>query len=341
VPDGRLRLQLVSAPDAGLLAWLNVRYLLMDRLRDRWTDGVYYDLGVSQPLAPDASLRLAVQPAFPSSAIGVALAAPGGTWPTGRLDVQGGPVATTVRIDGAPRGGQTFATDVDPGTVWLTRAPLVNPAVDGLTVTWRGSGPVTLRAISLIDERSGASQAVVVDPRYRLAFLGDMKIYEDLAVLPRAFLANGLAVVYDPREVVDRLRDPTWRPQDEAVAAAPEVSHELAFRASGDPGTARIVADDPERVVVATQSTDRRVLVLTDTVYPGWQATLDGAPAPILPVDTQFRGVLLPPGSHQVVFAYRPSTWALGLVASGAGLLCLALGLWLSRRGRAGVDTDL
>src|SRR5262249_61655979 len=131
----------------------------------------------------------------------------------------------------------------------------VNPAVDGLTVTGRGSGPLTLRAISLIDERSGASQVVVVDPRYRLAFLGDVKIYEDLAVLPRAFLANGLAVVYDPRAVVDRLRDPTWRPQDEAVAAAPEISPDQAFRAPGPPGPARAVADQPERPLCATPAT--------------------------------------------------------------------------------------
>src|SRR5207302_8180122 len=39
VTDGRLRIQLKSAPSPSLLAWLNVRWLIMDRLRDRWVDG--------------------------------------------------------------------------------------------------------------------------------------------------------------------------------------------------------------------------------------------------------------------------------------------------------------
>src|SRR5581483_1197573 len=88
IEDGRLRLQMLSAPDPRLLGWLNVRYLVMDRLRDRWIDGVYYDLGVSQTLAPDQSVVLPVDPAFPSTSLGIGVAASDNGAPSGALRVE-------------------------------------------------------------------------------------------------------------------------------------------------------------------------------------------------------------------------------------------------------------
>jgi hypothetical protein len=72
-------------------------------------------------------------------------------------------------------------------------------------------------------------------------------------------------------------------------------------------------------------------LVVADTFYPGWQATLDGQPVEILRANHAFRAVALPPGEHIVTFHYAPPVFAVGAAIS---LLSLAgwLAAWVARR---------
>ncbi len=92
-------------------------------------------------------------------------------------------------------------------------------------------------------------------------------------------------------------------------------------------GTARIVTDFPERVVVDVKADGPAYLFLADTFDPGWSATVDGHPAPIRPAYVAFRAVYVPRGDHTVVFTYRPAGFDLGLGLSGCGIL-LGLLFW-------------
>lgn len=49
-----------------------------------------------------------------------------------------------------------------------------------------------------------------------------------------------------------------------------------------------------------------RVLTFLDAAYPGWKATVDGKPAPILLADDVFKAVVVPAGTHRVEFHFRP-----------------------------------
>jgi hypothetical protein len=81
------------------------------------------------------------------------------------------------------------------------------------------------------------------------------------------------------------------------------------------PGTPAVIASyGPEQVRVTARSTGSSVLVVSDSWDPGWEATVDGDPAPVLVVDHALRGVALGPGTHTVVFAYRPDWLQLGIV---------------------------
>ena len=77
------------------------------------------------------------------------------------------------------------------------------------------------------------------------------------------------------------------------------------------------------------------VLVITDSYFPGWEATLDGQPASIERVDLIVRGVRVGKGKHRVVMRYRPSSFRIGAALSLLSLLALLLVLVGRRRARA------
>lgn len=91
----------------------------------------------------------------------------------------------------------------------------------------------------------------------------------------------------------------------------------FAPRPSGAAVPAPIVLDTPDRVVVQAQNAAPALLVLADTLHPGWRADVDGRPVTLLSADGFLRAVPLPaPGMHRVVFEYRPASFLLGLYVS-------------------------
>lgn len=103
------------------------------------------------------------------------------------------------------------------------------------------------------------------------------------------------------------------------------------------PGPAgKIDRYEAERVSIRTHDEEPGLLILTDSWFPGWQATVDGKGVPVLRVDHALRGVVLPAGEHRVEFRYRPASFRAGAVVSAATLVTLAAaGLWSVRKKRA------
>jgi hypothetical protein len=77
-------------------------------------------------------------------------------------------------------------------------------------------------------------------------------------------------------------------------------------------------------------------LVLTDAFFPGWEATVDGAPAPIVRANYLVRAVRVPAGAHEVRMRYRPRSFQVGSALSLLGLAaCIGALLWRGRRATA------
>ncbi|MEI6647315.1 MAG: YfhO family protein [bacterium] len=84
-----------------------------------------------------------------------------------------------------------------------------------------------------------------------------------------------------------------------------------------------ITIDRPNQVALETHSQQGGLLVLADTYYPGWKATINGMETPILRVNLMHRGVLVPPGKQTITFRYQSWTVRWGIILSLTGFLVL------------------
>ncbi|MBP7693288.1 MAG: YfhO family protein [Anaerolineales bacterium] len=301
--DGRLRENLTAAPANRLLSLVNARWLITDKVQDAWSAGVFYDLQFTLTLAAGETFTLPRLPRFEATALGVVTA--GGQ--TGQVRI--------TEAAGVTRTWPLAGKRVDLG------APLTPAA---LTLV----GPLSVRGLSLIDTRTGAFQSLTLGP-YRLAHSGDVKVYENLNVLPRAFVAARAQILADDAAARAALREPAFDPAQTVILAAAAMPEPAA----GQSGPATITAYTPEFVSVTAAGPG--YLVLTDAFYPGWQATLDGQPVPLLRADIAFRAVALPAGAHTVEFRFAPAALTWGLTLSGlGGLMVLGLGVSAGRRRR-------
>jgi hypothetical protein len=69
-------------------------------------------------------------------------------------------------------------------------------------------------------------------------------------------------------------------------------------------------------------------LLLSEIMYPGWQAKVDGVTTPIEIANGVLRSLRLSAGEHEIIFEFHPRTVYWGGAITGLGLLAL-IGLWL------------
>lgn len=154
------------------------------------------------------------------------------------------------------------------------------------------------------------------------------RIYLNEAALPAAFIVFRARVVEDEQARLDTLLDPDFDPRTEVLLSRlPDnaLPQEGAGQVQGTQPEPAIERTGPGQVLVRVSTAQPGYLVLTDTFYPGWQATVDGEPAEILPADHAFRAVGLGAGEHTVVFSYTPASFRLGAwISLGATLLLAA-----------------
>lgn len=160
--------------------------------------------------------------------------------------------------------------------------------------------------------------------------IGTAWVQRNRGALPRARILGRPVYAVNEREAVADLILFGNQLRDRPVVEDP--TRPLPPSAASS-GTARIVEDLPERVVVEVEPRAPGYLVLTDTFDPGWSATVDGHPATIWPAYVAFRAVFLrEKGKHTVVFTYRPAGFASGLVLTANGLVLGAILFFWPRR---------
>ncbi len=104
-----------------------------------------------------------------------------------------------------------------------------------------------------------------------------------------------------------------------------EVTVEDFVPRSTSPGRVLRVVRGTERVVVEAEADGEGLLVVNDTWWPGWRATLDGRPVPIVRADFLVRAVPWPRGRHVLEMSYSPPELAAALWITALGTVTLVV----------------
>jgi hypothetical protein len=136
-------------------------------------------------------------------------------------------------------------------------------------------------------------------------------------ILPPSFDAGSIAVLE---------RDP-------GIAPTPEA----------EPGSATYAESSPEEVRIDVDASAPSIVVVRTVYDDGWRATVDGAPAEVIPTDGFLQGVAVPAGEHEVRLTYRDDAVSTGLragiVAWGTLAVAGLVALVAERRGRRVVSS--
>jgi len=322
--DGRMGERLGEIPPARLLSLMNVKYVIRDKVGDVWVDGIYYDLAHKAVLEGGEEVEISEIPWFPTTSLGLV-----SHLVDGKVE-QGTPVAEIKITDEEGRaelyllraGIDTAERDEesDDYHAWVRlKEPVIPQRVEVRYLL--PFGEFHLRGITLIEGRTGTHRPLVVSPAYRLVHSGDVKIYENLENLPRAFVVHRARILEAPLEA---MKEEAFDPGQEVILSQGPVGHLEEGKAQD---RVSIVSYQPERVKVQAHLGTPGYLVLTDAYYPGWRALVDGRPAKIERADYHFRAVYLEEGEHTIEFVYAPFSFKVGVAISLASLAIVMVGL--------------
>ncbi|MXY94600.1 MAG: YfhO family protein [Caldilineaceae bacterium SB0670_bin_27] len=226
-------------------------------------------------------------------------------------------------------------------------------ALAGLQDVWGVSNPLELVHWHTLWENNGGRHTRIydmynvrfvivrdgtpLDDQYTLAYdaPGPLAVYENPDPLPRAWLVPEAQLLPDEEDVLAALKQPAFEPLHTVVLAQnhdntsiPAPADESLPLSMAEPVS--VSAYSPNEILLAAHAERPGYLVLSEVWFPGWLATVNGEPAPVLRANYTFRALPVPDGDLEVRLWYAPKSWRRGLALLGVGFLLLA-GLYLSR----------
>lgn len=171
---------------------------------------------------------------------------------------------------------------------------------------------------TLISEYPLSSSALI-----SIGVSGSILIYHNMMVRPRAFLTNSSMILPNDTSILKQLLDtlgqwPTayFTPDQHPIILSKNRNAQDSISGCEYHGN---------DILVHVQTVDSTYLILTDTYYPGWEATVDGNVTPVLRCNYAMRAVLIPPGQHKVEMIFAPASFRIGRWISIATIFLLAL----------------
>jgi uncharacterized membrane protein YfhO len=129
---------------------------------------------------------------------------------------------------------------------------------------------------------------------------GNVRIYQNEMAMPRVFFVNTTLVVDSKQQAIDAMFDSNYPLNQRAVVE--NVQDPNISNSNWSLGTAQITDYENDKVIINTDNSGTGFLVLTDSYYSNWHATVDGQETIIYLTDYNFRGIITPKGKHTIKF---------------------------------------
>ncbi len=160
---------------------------------------------------------------------------------------------------------------------------------------------------------------------------GRVKIHEVPSPAPLVGFAREVVPVSGPDEAFSA----TGKPVVDIVRSAyvEGISAELAESLEGGEGGRVAMASlQNDKFHLHVKTSSQAFLVLRSNYYPGWTAMIDGRSTKIYRANYLFQGIVVPPGTHDVVFGYSPVKYIVEIyIGLAVFLICLGLALFSLR----------
>jgi len=194
-------------------------------------------------------------------------------------------------------------------------APIYTPQFDSLDS----------RLLDLLNVRYVMTTHVIPNSGYELVYDGEVLVYENLDVLPRAFFVAQEEIM--PRaQLLEWL--PALEPTEKVLLESPPTNDDQEALTGGRATVSYKPVDairlTPNEVLIDLTVDGAGWLVLADSYFPGWKAYVrplggneeDEVERTIYRADRNFRAIRVDAGAQTIRFKYTPMSFKLGLFVS-------------------------
>jgi len=151
-------------------------------------------------------------------------------------------------------------------------------------------------------------------------FLEKLRIFENKQFMPRIYYTPEAKVITSESGLFTELSSYSFYPAKTVLLEKPPKNPLPTLKTTLDEfqkeNEIKIEKYEGGEIIIKTNLKNEGFLVISESFYPGWKATVDGVPQEILPANYLVKALEMTPGSHTVYLFYDPLSFKIGKIVS-------------------------
>ncbi len=163
--------------------------------------------------------------------------------------------------------------------------------------------PTFLRLMAIQGFASGNEKGMV--PGFNRQAWGPVFFYTAQEPHPMVYAPRQWSVVSDSSLRLAQMGEKGFNPYELSILSE-DPGKPAPLGHSNTMESVRLIEEKLDHQIFRIRLTAPSLVVFSESNFPGWKASLDGAPANLLTANHLFRGLFIPEGDHEVRFAFQP-----------------------------------